>query len=281
MNNNKKDFFPRYAPLEGKLVRRAPFLSGDARCYYGPGQPPVMEELGYNGPVFSTPDLVMLDYVPPDDWPSVGSLLRVPQMVHFSSTGDLGPVDEYHRLITVFNDMVTTLRTLRPTATFGYLVDWFDNAGLFGAPDDNDLFFSENKYLHMISPPVGVASFFSTDYLHVFAGNAIYDYFQFDNHGLPARNSSIIENFSDVGSPIYIPSRARVTENYDSFARYSVKVFGNSEYPVNDEFIQASCVDMADFGFSYEGGTTSLDATSLLTLIASHFGFDSETGRDL
>ena len=62
---------PKFDGAEGVLIQRSTFLDGTYKAHFGPGQWPAG--------MTDTP----LGYKAPTNWPKMGTLLRVPQMVCF------------------------------------------------------------------------------------------------------------------------------------------------------------------------------------------------------
>lgn len=118
------------------------------------------------------------------------------------------------------------------------------------------------------------------------------------------------------GTNPYQTSIDLMREKYEEFPRYGAKIYGTHAFSVepnssmevehgltgheladatrdaqervlayyeavNRSFCQRIAEDLSEFGYSYEGESSLLDNDSLVKVIADHFGFDPDTGRDL
>jgi hypothetical protein len=170
-------------------------------------------------------------------------------------------------------------------------------------------------FLQFPSPPksLDAGSFFGVDFLHVWAGDAAagYAFFGGNGVGLPyydQRVSGGDSTFGTDGNPYYEGPKGRLTKLCSSFARYASWLYGpdrkwsspapgsyaahaipyedfsQTRPPLQDlsnGFFKDASAALSDYGVRFRGATSDIDADSLVSDVADHFGFDPSTGNDL
>lgn len=299
-------------------------LNGSIHCVYGPNQcPNCLNGSGYliSGAHSS------LSYLPPTDWPSAGSLLRVPQTVHLSITLPWysaasrvssnsvirAYANEYLRIKTELDSLVVWINALRPNRTWATRVNWisvpsYEESTVADGADTNSPNFSYgNRYLHMLPLPAN-SNFFGTNHLTIWIGTVSWDF----NNPTPPPDTAqriigyiygyqvagvwtqvhILNDTVVSGTPGYIANcRPCVTTNYGKFAKFSSWLYGMNidwgqgpaiQMPLwSNQALFDTASDLANYGYEYKGDNSLVSTTNLMPLIASHFGFDPSTGKDL
>ena len=275
---------PKFSGGSGDLLRIAPILNGSNHVYFGSGQWPCMA----NTPV---------GYKPPSKWMDPNSILRIPQMVCFTSILFSYPVSPY---ISMVQSVQSTIQSLRPNRTW---VDIFDFRSyvlgpvVTGFPNPNNIppysgpalanwdymnnVIGTSEFLYLMAPLPG-DKFFGTNFLNIFTSDTT----NRNTVITPGGGEYELVPCDDLAYSKYTACKAQLSVARPFFANYSAYLYayGNQSESSYDQYIAVFtgiCNDMASLGYQYGGQMDTMSADGLVGVIASHFGFDPATGKDL
>jgi hypothetical protein len=347
------------------MLSRGQFLSGDQATYFGPRQRPDswpgLGRINYDDPSWSAGSAESVgyratsahDYIPPEEWPAAGTLLYIPQVVHLTAyltyknrvytgfddsvhgwPGDPNVLaqDEYDRLNAAFESAKATIEGLRPNRTWVEINLWQRTftSSLDGNTKQWDDLYEDTQVLPILAPPSEAEPYFGLNYLHLYAGNYVFDNtFVSGGDTLATRNEwwhvsynppgdtfseeNLADQIADLEAGAeFAAGIARLQAAYPNFVGYRTRLYApdltefipndpedpfmwngqplsvdsvTSDAIANEKIAQALLASLAgslgDQGVTYHGDTSGLDAGSIVSLIAAHFGFDPSTGRDL
>lgn len=218
------------------------------------------------------------------------------------------------RLEAAFAEAKGRIEAVRPNRTW-VQINTFHEEDYSGDDPDKVV----DRYAH-ISSPNAFRHYFGTNFLHVFIGFPALGLLDSDGDGNPGWDYTYVGDpdwLVPPDDPTFGDSLFRVTESFDRFAGYAAHLYGyehdweeppdsTTEFPdeVGDPivpfvgsgaaalanlqlqatngnaYLEATATELADYGFQYRG-TTEPTADDIVNLIADHFGFDPDTGRDL
>lgn len=214
---------------------------------------------------------------------------------------------ERFRLLAVFQEVKDRIESIQPGRCWVEIMDWNDPRGFdpdsapYATPADD--YFSDG-FLQIAAPQADPGPFFGTDFLNVWAGSGFFDA-AFRTNFVPYVPTSPPDDDPLIGRP-----KSRLVAAYPDFRRHATKLYhpgqvwglpdvgpdpaaalttgyadfaelGAESNASDSGLFDTFASDMADLGFEHPGPTTGLDADSLVKLIADHFRFDPDTGRDL
>jgi hypothetical protein len=293
---------PRFHTAAGKLFDRAKFLDGTYVSYFHPEQWP-----------FGMADNSFVHYIQPTHWPRAGFLLRPPQVVCISfcvrpdSWSDgLAYADKFQGFdyLQIAIDTKVAIENLRSdrtllgitaynsVSTTGYwganLSSFNSNPNLPQYPQSLEYYnsyFNFNyhigglAFMMYVVAPNPAEEFFGVDFLHLFVANDTFFVAPYEGIGIA----------DTMTGAYYVPGKTRVINSYNKFARFRVVMYamqwlnvGFDPVPPPVGGMNTICADLANYGYSCAGvATEEFTVAKLTDLIASHFQFDPDTGKDL
>lgn len=249
MVSGQKFKLPRsHGAYPRKMIRRKPLLSGETKCFLGPGQ----QRWDYGSQWFLDQNtLYTIGYENPTDWTPENFELVNPQVVFvgffldFAFLGDIwyhvtypdlsyfflhsSARDEYFRIIKLMDDVKSRIESIRFGKTYVTNCVWdsvssFINVEQFGIPgvlvdDAVENYKSLSKTLGIVVPNGLYPGHIKTSLLNISIGSAI------DLLGkhfpIPERAGNIFGGFSFPNAPIEFQIESMVSH---------VDVFGNAPY---------------------------------------------------
>jgi hypothetical protein len=251
-------------------------------------------------------------YVEPTTWPNAGSLLRAPQTVCFSFCvyPDLHNIEPglgyvYSTVMQGFDyfqvaiDTKIAIENLRPNRTSVAIAAYntFTHTGTYAItyPQPSSYYNSYfdfhgieggTNYLPYVLAPDPAEEFFGLDWLHLVVANGAFFTFYQDwiLFGTPIDLAK--------PTPFYDRGKVRVVNSHHKFSGFKVIMYGMPFLDISDEGLitmeppeepmNEVCTELAEYGYSYGGvANTEFTVANLTELIAGHFNFDPDTGKDL
>lgn len=235
----------------------------------------------------------------------------------FTQTQDNLYRTETDRLVALFGQVKSEIEGIRAGRTWIEVIDW--NDWRTGGEVENDFNYGTDGFSILDIPPLTLdgdevaTPFFGTNFLNIYCGdilqghNSFYDYFTQSDLVTPIPLNEYIEWQRNYPTLI---AASRLHPAYSIRLYHPKSVFGHwiiedvslplvavdetgslharddafNGYPGRTSAAMDEACSLAagdDLDMTHPGDTSSITATSLKTLIADHFGFNSDTGKDL